>query len=82
MGYKLSVLIAIVATVGYLVRKNYFQSIPLSPILELDGGGKVQGRISISRDGREYYEYLGLPYATPPIGELRYEVIVIYLGFF
>jgi hypothetical protein len=74
MGYKLRLSVVLVAIVGYFVRKQYFPSIVLSPIVELEGGGKVQGRISTSRDGREYYEYLGLPYATPPIGELRYEV--------
>jgi hypothetical protein len=76
MGIKLTLSVLLVAFAAFLVKKQYFQSIVLSPIIELDkGGGKVQGRISISRDGREYYEYLGLPYATPPIGELRYEVI-------
>ena len=36
--------------------------------------GKVQGVISKSRDGREFYEWLGIPYAKPPVGNRRYAV--------
>ena len=39
--------------------------------------GKVQGVISKSRDGRDYYEWLGIPFAKPPVGDLRFAVITI-----
>lgn len=38
--------------------------------------GTVKGRILKSRDGRPYYSFTGIPYAKPPIGELRFEVFV------
>jgi hypothetical protein len=45
----------------------------LSPVVETKVG-QVQGFVSVSRGGRKYYEFLGLPYAQPPVGELRFEV--------
>jgi len=41
--------------------------------LELKAG-KLRGKISTSRDGREFYEFLGVPYAQPPLGKLRFAV--------
>lgn len=68
------ILIVVTVLVAYLAGRYYFPSPPVkSPVIEIDSG-KVQGRISISRDGREYFEYLGIPYVQPPVGQLRYEV--------
>ena len=40
--------------------------------------GKVKGIVSLSRQHREFYSWRGIPYAEPPLGDLRYEVGVIY----
>ncbi len=44
-----------------------------SPIVRTKNGQLV-GITSLSRDGKKFYEYNGIPYAKPPVGELRYEV--------
>ena len=43
------------------------------PIVNTTLGG-LQGLTSFSRDGREYSDYRGIPFAKPPVGELRFEV--------
>ncbi|ODM97679.1 Venom carboxylesterase-6 [Orchesella cincta] len=35
--------------------------------------GKVQGSVGQSRNGRKYYQFRGIPYAAPPILDLRFE---------
>lgn len=41
--------------------------------------GRLQGNFAKSREGRTYYEFLGVPYAEPPLGNLRFEVCPNYL---
>lgn len=36
--------------------------------------GTLKGKVLRSRDGRSYYSYTSIPYAKPPIGELRFKV--------
>jgi len=38
--------------------------------------GFLKGQALQSRDGRIYYSYTGIPYAKPPIGELRFKVLI------
>ena len=36
--------------------------------------GKVRGAVSLSRQHREFYSWRGIPYAEPPVGNLRFAV--------
>ena len=36
--------------------------------------GTARGLQRVSRDGKPYYEFRGIPYAQQPIGNLRFEV--------
>jgi carboxylesterase type B len=66
----------ILAVVAAFAAYYYFKVLPKaskpSPIVEISSGS-IQGIISSSREGRPFYEYLGIPYAQPPVGDLRYE---------
>lgn len=43
--------------------------------------GILKGQVLQSRDGRTYYSYIGIPYAKPPIGDLRLKVLTLNLIF-
>lgn len=36
-------------------------------------GGRVRGKVLTSAGGRRYLAYLGIPYAQPPVGDLRFK---------
>jgi len=65
-----AVLIVILAVV-YNSRQN--NALPPSPVIDTKLG-QIRGLTSLSRGGREFYEFLGVPYAQPPVGQLRFEV--------
>lgn len=39
--------------------------------------GKLSGVLLVSRNGTPYYAYFGIPYGKPPVGDLRFQVIII-----
>jgi len=47
-------------------------------ILQLSQG-KIRGGILNSRNGREFNTFQGIPYAKPPVKDLRFEVSYKYL---
>lgn len=44
-----------------------------APTLQLREG-RVSGKVLTSEGGRQYFAYLGIPYAKPPVGDLRFKV--------
>ena len=45
----------------------------LAPLVHLPGLGAVSGQVRTSQAGKAVSEYLGIPYAKPPVGDLRWE---------
>jgi len=44
------------------------------PVVTIPSLGKVIGTFLSSSNGRKYSAFRGIPYAKPPIGELRFKV--------
>ena len=47
------------------------------PIIEIESG-KISGIVEQSFSGQEYFSYLGIPFAEPPTGDLRFKVRFIF----
>lgn len=43
--------------------------------ITLENGSKLIGRTLRSHDGRAIKAFMGIPYAKPPVGDLRFKVI-------
>ena len=39
--------------------------------------GQLRGKKMVSRGGREYLAFIGVPYAQPPLGPLRFAVSIL-----
>lgn len=39
--------------------------------------GQLRGKHYLSRSGRDYFAFQGIPYAKPPVGDLRFKVYII-----
>ena len=50
------------------------------PIIEIESG-KISGIVEQSFSGQEYFSYLGIPFAEPPTGDLRFKVISFFTYF-
>jgi len=69
--FKFAILTVFIG-IGILYYISLHDIVP-GPIVSTTNG-PVQGITSKTRDGKTFYEYFGIPYAKPPVGELRYEV--------
>lgn len=45
----------------------------VEPIVEISDG-KLKGTIRKNYKGEDFYAFLGIPFAKPPVGELRFKV--------
>jgi hypothetical protein len=45
-----------------------------SPIVTIPALGQVRGSKMISSSGRNFFAFRGVPYAKPPVEELRFKV--------
>lgn len=63
---------AVVITIFWFC-SNIFISIEASPVVQIKNG-TLEGTVMKSRNGREFWAFRGIPYAKPPVGELRFEV--------
>jgi hypothetical protein len=62
----------LIASLGFMVHFLFFK-VNISPEVQI-AQGRVRGSTHESRIGKEYYKYLGIPYAQAPVGSLRFEV--------
>lgn len=46
----------------------------LGPLVKIENLGVVEGKNLELKDGRLVNAFLGIPFAKPPIGELRFKV--------
>lgn len=76
IGKKAAVSVAVVF-IAICLRKFAIPGKKLAPIVSTTYG-QLQGVISSSRDGREFASYYKIPFAKPPTGKLRFEVIVLF----
>lgn len=44
-----------------------------APVVEINYG-KLKGKLRKNYKGEEIFAFLGVPYAKPPVGELRFKV--------
>ena len=60
---------------GTVLIPNYFSFDEKNiPVVTIPSLGKVIGTFLSSSNGRKYSAFRGIPYAKPPIGELRFKV--------
>lgn len=64
------------STLNFLLSLGIFTS-ETPKLIARTEHGKLEGTTSLARDGSTIFEFLGVPYAVPPLGELRFKVCAI-----
>jgi len=66
--------------VASIISILFLSAVICDPVVRITKGA-IQGITSKSRDGRDFYSFITIPYAKPPVDELRFEVnfIEIYI---
>jgi len=62
----------IVLAVFTLLFEYVFCTGPLINVHE----GQLKGKQFLSRNGRNFFAFQGIPYAKPPVGQLRFKVFI------
>ncbi|CAH1800626.1 unnamed protein product [Owenia fusiformis] len=78
LGLAIFILLAL-GTIGVAVYLKFYTLAPeevdktnIDPLVIHTASGQVHGMTSQSPQGQQVQEYLGIPYAEPPVGDLRY----------
>lgn len=77
MNERLSVLLLFVIVI-FIVFSSICARTSNELRVTLPNGNKLIGRQLRSHDGRPIKAFLGIPYAKPPIGHLRFRVISVF----
>ena len=72
--YTVPVLLGIATFLAFLLIRA--QLLPRESVIVNTLNGQLRGYTDYSRGGRKFYGFRGIPYASPPVGELRFEVTV------
>ncbi|CAG7822767.1 unnamed protein product [Allacma fusca] len=72
MKTKSSIPVFIFVIIAYVLHEVFFQ-LEETEVIKIRCGQQLKGFVSNSRDGRKFFQFLGIPYAKPPVGELRFE---------
>lgn len=51
----------------------FLAAVSCDPVVKLSKG-EIRGHTLKSRNGRDYNSFTGIPYAKPPVGDLRFKV--------
>jgi hypothetical protein len=51
----------------------FLSAVTCNPVVRITNGA-IRGQNLKSRDGRDFYSFTAIPYAKPPIDELRFKV--------
>jgi len=59
--------------VASLISILFLSAVICDPVVRIKKGA-IRGLTLKSRDGRDFYSFTAIPYAKPPVDELRFEV--------
>jgi len=56
----------------------FLSAVSCDPVVKISKG-EIRGQTLKSRNGRDYYAFTSIPYAKPPVGDLRFKVNYIII---
>lgn len=55
----------------------FLSAVYCDPVVKITKG-VIRGQTLKSRDGRDYQSFTGIPYAKPPVDDLRFKVLLLF----